>query len=85
MGAPVLECDNCGNKRATKLMFGGGKSGCNECFQIEKDTGFARLHKYSNPHHKGLSEAKERVFERSFIEPETGEVLDSLTGKEAAY
>lgn len=79
-----LECPGCGNQSAKRII--GTKTGlkCDACHRLEVPRP-SYLHTYSNPWHSKLSEAKERVFERSFIEPGSGMVLDKATGKEAAY
>lgn len=86
MGSPVLKCEHCGSNKSRKLIaveLVGLR--CEKCYTRHVDTGSARLHKYSNPYHKGLSEAKERVFERSYVDKDSGDVFDNLTKKEAAY
>lgn len=79
-----LECSFCGNKNARKLFYSKERVGCDACFD-RSGVRPAYLHTYENPYHRKLSVAKEKVFERSFIEPGSGEVLDRDTGKEAAY
>ena len=79
-----LECSNCGSKSARKLFYDGKRQGCDACFN-RTDIRPTYLHTYVNPYHRKLSVAKENVFERSFVEHGSGEVLDRATGKEAAY
>lgn len=81
-----LSCPKCGNQSARKLYYGARGVGCDMCWRSDgRPRNNGVLHTYANDYHKGLSVAKERVFDRSYIEPRSGEVLDRDTGKEAAY
>ena len=80
-----LVCSNCGNTHARKLYYGRVRNGCDRCYQMDGPVRSALLHTYNNEYHSGLSMAKEKVFDRSYIDRGSGMVLDRDTGREAAY